>query len=53
MNERLEKLKELKCQNAGCYNYSMRGIIYCERCYIGSPSRLSDEDIKLLKENGL
>ena len=46
--KRVEWLKERKCQEEGCYNFSESGYIYCVLHLYGFPSKLNTEDILLL-----
>jgi hypothetical protein len=46
----IEWLKENKCAEPQCFNYTARGYIYCEGHLHGFPQRMDDEDIKRLKE---
>lgn len=36
-------LREQICIAEGCFNYPASGVIYCERCLHGAPTRASDE----------
>jgi hypothetical protein len=46
----IEWLKENKCAEPNCYNYVVRGYIYCVGHLYEFPSRMDDEDIKRLKD---
>lgn len=34
---------EQLCIEEGCFNYSASGVVYCERCLHGAPTRASDD----------
>lgn len=47
----LEYLKEHKCQEIDCYNFSVRGYVFCEHHLYGFPRKMDDEDIKKLESS--
>jgi hypothetical protein len=47
--EENEKFSEMICATPGCYNYPMRGIIYCISCMYGPDQLAPEEAIKWKK----
>ena len=48
--EKYDELIELKCNEEGCFNYCEQGYIYCQGHLRGFPQRMSEKDIKDIKE---
>jgi len=48
---KLAFLKEHKCVEENCYNYSHPGFILCVGHLHGFPNRMHPDDIELLKED--